>query len=72
MKLESWRQVVVMTPVIVIGFVPSYSAPNEDGDTEVRPAQPRQNPAPAQQPRIQPKQPPAAGGNRGAFGQKTD
>ena len=50
----------------------SYSAPNEDGDTEVRPAQPRQNPAPAQQPRVQPKQPPAAGGNRGAFGQKTD
>ena len=50
----------------------SYSAPNEDGETEVRPAQPRVNPAPAQQPRIQPKQPPAQGGSRGAFGQRTD
>jgi len=50
----------------------SYSAPNEDGETEVRPAQPRQNPAPAQRPRVQPQKPPAKDGPRGAFGQRTD
>jgi preprotein translocase subunit SecA len=50
----------------------SYSAPNEDGETEVRPAQPRQNPAPAQRPRIQPQKPPAKGGPRGAFGQRPE
>ncbi|MTA25452.1 MAG: preprotein translocase subunit SecA, partial [Actinobacteria bacterium] len=40
----------------------SYSAPNEDGETVVRPAQPRQNPAPAQRPRVQPQKPPAKDG----------
>ena len=50
----------------------SYSAPNEDGETEVRPAQPRQNPAPAQRPRIQPQKPPAKDGPRGAFGQRPE
>jgi len=50
----------------------SYSSPNEDGETVVRPAQPRQNPAPAQRPRVQPQKPPAKDGPRGAFGQRTD
>ncbi len=50
----------------------SYSAPNEDGETVVRPAQPRQNPAPAQRPRVQPQKPPAKDGPRGAFGQRPE
>jgi preprotein translocase subunit SecA len=53
----------------------SYSAPNEDGETEVRPAQPQVKQTPPSEqlrPRIRPNQPPATGGNRGAFGQKTD
>ena len=47
----------------------SYSAPNEDGETVVRPAQPRQNPAPAQRPRVQPQKPPA---KDGPFGQRPE
>ena len=50
----------------------SYSAPNEDGETEVRPGQAQQNPAPAQRQRVQPQKPPAKDGPRGAFGQRTD
>ena len=50
----------------------SYSSPNEDGETVVRPAQPRQNPAPAQRPRVQPQKPPAKDGPRGAFGQRPE
>jgi preprotein translocase subunit SecA len=50
----------------------SYSAPNEDGETEVRPAQAQQNPAPTQRQRAQPQKPPAKDGPRGAFGQRTD
>jgi preprotein translocase subunit SecA len=53
----------------------SYSAPNEDGETEVRPAQPQVKQTPPSEqlrPRIRPNQPPATGGSRGAFGQKTD